>query len=120
MNVKKSILVFSDAGKNCDNGRLCYIAEILFDTFEKDSFFHTLSWSSYEAKRPDRSIGAAETLAAGEAIDEGNVLENTLSSITYKQVDLVEALDRKDLFSSLSTQGNSIEKIYSCRCKRHW
>lgn len=69
-----------------------------------------VSWSSHKAKRPVRSIGTAELLAAGEAIDEGKILASTLAVITNQPVELIIALDTKDLFSSLSSQRNPIDK----------
>lgn len=37
------------------------------------SIYYIISWSSHKAKHPVRSIGAAEILAAGEAIDKGKM-----------------------------------------------
>lgn len=49
-------------------------------------------------------------MAAGEAIDEGKVLAQTLSAILNQHVKLYIALDTKDLYTSLSTKRNSIDK----------
>lgn len=101
---KMSIVVFSNADRSCDNGQLCYIAEILIDEFVKHSVFHLLSWYSHRANRTVRSIGGgAEILAAGEEIDEGKDLAHDLSIITTQQIDLIVALDTNDLFTTLST-----------------
>lgn len=108
-----SILVFSDAGRYYDRGQICYVAGILFGKFQKESTFHLLSWSSHREKNPFRSIGAVETLAAGEAIYEGRVLAQTLSLILNQIIELVIALDTKDLFTSLSTKRNSIDTSIS-------
>ena len=53
------------------------IAGLLIGDFKAGSVFHTLNWFSHKSKRPVKSIGAAEILAAGEAIDEGKVLANS-------------------------------------------
>lgn len=68
------IIVFSDAGRITDHRQLCHVAGILPNGLSNRSVFHTLSWSSHKSKRPVKSTGAAEILAAGEAIDEGKVL----------------------------------------------
>jgi len=68
---KISVLIFSDASRPCDYGQLGYVAGLLIGEFGSGSVFHTLSWTSHKSKRPVKSIGADEILAAGEAIDEG-------------------------------------------------
>lgn len=65
---------------------------------------------SHKAKRPVRSTAAAEILAAGEAIDEGKMIAHTVSLLFGIKVELIIILDSKDLFTSLSTQKNSIDK----------
>lgn len=71
---------------------------------------HTLSWSSHKSKRPVKSIGAAEILAAGEAIDEGKVLAKAYEVLLGMNIDLLIAVDSKDLFETLSTCRNSIDR----------
>lgn len=56
------------------------------------SIFHVLSWSSHKAKFPVRSIGAAEILTTGEAIDKGESLSSTLSGVFDVEVPLHIAL----------------------------
>lgn len=72
--------------------------------------FNLLSWSSRKAKWPVRSKGAAEILAAGDAIDEVKMLAKTLSHPFDVEVPVFIALVSNDIFTSLSTQRNSIEK----------
>lgn len=105
-----SVVVFSDAGRTCDDGQLCFIAGILFGTLSEGSIFHTVSWSSRKSKKPVKSVGAAEILAAGESIDEGKVIAHTYSLLLGFKVKLPIALDSKDLFQTLPTQRNSIDK----------
>lgn len=102
--------ILSDAGRHAENGQLCYIAGLLIDEMAIGSIWHVLSWSSRKAKRPVRSIGAAEILAAGESIDEGKNLARTLSDIHGIHVNLFVVVDSRDLFPSLKTQRNSIDK----------
>lgn len=109
-NEKVSVLVFSDAGRTCDYGQLCFIAGLLFGDISEGSIFHVVSWSSRKSTRPVRSVGAAEILAAGEAIDEGKTIAHAYSILLGQHVDLIIAVDSKDLFQSLSTQRNSIDK----------
>lgn len=75
-----------------------------------NSDFHVLVWSSHKAKPPVRSIGAAELLTAGETIDEGKVLAQSLSTIIKRSINQIIAVDSKDLLQPLSTQYNSIDK----------
>lgn len=105
-----AILVFSDASRSHDTGQLCYIAGLLFGTMNAKSVFHTISWSSRKSKRPVKSIGAAETLSAGEAIDEGKLLAKTFEFLLNVQVPLWIAVDSKDLFTTLSTCRNSVDR----------
>ena len=65
---------------------------------------------SHKARRPVKSTAAAEILAAGEAIDDGKMLTQTLSILLGRKIELLIVLDSKDLFTSLSTQRNSIDK----------
>ena len=74
------------------------------------SIFHTLSWYSHKSKRPVKSIGAAEILAAGEAIDEAKVLVKAYQVLFGIHIDLLLALDSKDLFDTLSTCRNSADR----------
>lgn len=101
-----SMLVFADASRNVDYGQLGTVAGLLNGPFAVESIFHTLSWSSHKSRRPVKSIGAAEILAAGEAIDEGKVLANAYKALLGINVELLIALDSKDLFETLSTCTN--------------
>ena len=105
-----SIVVFADAGRQSDYGQLSYIAGILVSPLVQGSVFYVLSWMSHKSKRPTKSIGAAEILAASEAIDEGKTLKRALSTLLRITVPLIVAVDSKDLYTSLSTRRNSIDK----------
>lgn len=105
-----SILVFSDAGRLTDHGQLSYFAGLLIGPFAQDSLFYVLSWMSHKSKRPVKSVGAAEILAASESMDEGKILKKTMTKVLQVPLRLIVALDSRDLFTSLSTQRNSIDK----------
>lgn len=105
-----SVLVFSDAGRTVDHGQLSYVAGLLLGPMSEGSLFYTMSWMSHKSKRPVKSIGAAEVLAAAEAIDEGKTLKSAMSILLRMPIRLLIALDSRDLFTSLSTQRNSIDK----------
>lgn len=107
---KLSNPVFSDAGRTCDHGQLCFVAGFLVGDLTEGSIFHAISWSSRKSKRPVKSVGAAEILAAGEAFDEGKIIAQAYSTLLGQKIDLIVALDSKYLFQSLSTQRNSIDK----------
>lgn len=107
---KLSAVVFSDAAKHHDRGQLAYVAGLLLDDPASGWIFHVVAWSSHCAKRPVRSIGAAEILAAGESIDEGKMLAATLGAVFNSSIPFEIILDSSDLFTSLSTQRQSIDK----------
>lgn len=104
-----SVLVFADASRSVEHRQLGFVAGLLIGQFNIGSIYHTLSWSSRKSKRPVKSIGAAEILAAGEAIDEGIVLAGAYQVLLGVQADLVIAFDSKDLFETLSICRNSID-----------
>lgn len=105
-------LVFSDAGRIKDsvNGQWEYVAGLLIGDFGQDYLFHTISWTSHKSHRPVKSIGAAATLAAGAAIDEGKHLADAFGELLGIEVDLLIAVDSKDLFDSLSTCRNATDR----------
>lgn len=59
---------------------------------------------------PLRSTDAAEILAAGEAIEKTVLLLEAISTVLQVYVTVVVLLDSKELFSSLSSQRNTIDK----------
>lgn len=104
-----SVVVFADAGRVTIHGQLSYLAGLMLGPLEKGSTFYTISWTSHKSKHPTRSTAAAEILAVGEGIEE----ENTIKSMIYMalgfKVKLMVITDSRDLFTSLSTQRNSID-----------
>lgn len=111
---KVALLVFSDAARSPENAQLSYLACLLLCDMRSGFPFHFLSCISYKSRRPVHSIGAAENLAAGKAIDEGKMLAQTMSSIFNFDIPLVISLDSGDLFTSLCTHRNSVDKSNRC------
>lgn len=105
-----SLLVFSDAAKFQSHGLLSFIAGILFGDLKSGSIFHVLSWTSHKSKRPAKSVGAAQTFAAGESIDEGKILAKAYEVLMGVQVDLWIAVDSKDLYATLTTCRNATDR----------
>ena len=64
----------------------------------------------HKSKRPVKSIGASEILAAVEAIDERKVLKKAMSKLLGISLRLVVTLYSRDFFTSLSMQTNSIDE----------
>lgn len=93
-----SVLVFSDVGRHAKRGQLFQTAGLLADNMEVISIYHVSSWSLHRARRGVKSTAAAEILAAGEAIDHGKVILQTLSTVFNIDVPILIALDSKDLF----------------------
>ena len=104
------VLAFSDAARSNDHGQLAHISGLVIGDVSLNSIFHTLGWSSQKSKRPTKSVGAAETLAAGSAIDEGKTLVQAYQTLLNLNVDLVIVVDTKDLYDSLSTCRNATDK----------
>ena len=105
-------MVFADADRHESHGQLCYIAGLLLGPLKSDSTFYTISWPSHKSRRPVKSIGAAEILPVGEAIDEGKVLKSAISVHIGQKLQLVVITDSKYLFNSLATQIISIDKSF--------
>ena len=105
-----SIVSFADASRPSDHGQLGLVTGLLIGELEQGSIFHTIQWHSHKSKRPVKSIGAAEILAAGEGIDEAKFLTNAYKALLGVHIDLQLVVDSKDLYDSLSTCRNSIDR----------
>lgn len=103
-------LAFADASKPSEYGKLGIVIGLLVGDFKQDSIFHTITWMSHKAKRPTKSVPAAEILAASEAIDESKVIAFTLRELLNVKVKVQVCVESKDLFTSLSTQRKSIDR----------
>lgn len=71
-------------------------------------------------KRPVKSVDSAEILATVEAIDEVKVLTGAYFVLLDMHIDLVVALDSKDLFDTLSTCINSIDRSIRADVSAVW
>lgn len=105
-----SVLVFTDASRTDDCGQLGILTGLLIGDVKNNSIYHATSWLSHKAKRPVKSIPAAEIFAASEGIDEGKTIAKAYSEMLNMYIKLRFAVDSRDLFTSLSTQKNSIDK----------
>ena len=105
-----SILLFADASRRIDHGQIGYLSGLLFGPIGEGATFHLMSWTSHKSKRPVKSIGAAEILAAGAAIDEGKMLVKAYEKLLNVSVAHIVAVDSKDLFTTLSTCRNATDR----------
>lgn len=105
-----SVVIFSDAGRPSDYGQIGHIGGILLGPLTQGSIFHTLSWRSHLSSRPTKSSGSAETLAAGDEIEKGKIIVDTLNILFCDGNHLVFVVDSKELFTSLSTCRALIDK----------
>lgn len=105
-----SVLVFADASRTDDIGQLGVLTGLLVGEMKSNSIYHPISWISHKAKRPVKSVPAAEILAAGEGIDEGKAIASAYSELLDMDIRVRLCVDSKDLFTSLSTQRNSIDR----------
>lgn len=94
------------------NGSLGFLGMTVspFAAFGASHLQQTITWASHLSKRPVKSIGFAEVLACGDAIDEGKLIAQTYWLLLGHDVHLYVAVDSKDLWSSLSTCRNPEDK----------
>ena len=105
-----SVLVFADASRTDDCGQLGVVTALLVGDMKKNSIYHIVSWVSHKAKPPVKSVPAAEIFTAAEGIYEGKTLARAYSELLDIDIKVRLCVDSKDLFTSLSTQKNSIDK----------
>lgn len=101
---------FSPIHRKNSHGQLGVLTGLLIGTIKKYAMYHPIWWLSHKSKRPTKSTPAAEILAASEAIDEGKVIYGTYSELLSMDISVELCVDSKDLFTSMSTQRNSIER----------
>lgn len=63
------------------SGNLSYNGSLLFGDLSSGSIFHSIYWIYKKSERPSKSIGPAEIIAAGEAIDDGKVQAKALETM---------------------------------------
>lgn len=105
-----SILVFTDAGRPSTSAQLHMICGLLIGPLDHGAYYYTVSWSSHNSERLVRSIAAGKILAAGERIDEWFMPKQTYPLLHGSYIELIEVLDSKDLYTSLSTQLQSVDR----------
>lgn len=102
--------MFSAACKNNVGVHLGIVVGLCVGDVQKGSVFQTLTWSQQKSKGPVKSIGLAETLRTGSAVDEKKVLVKTYEVFPGIQTNFTIAVDSKHLCYSLSTCRNVTEK----------
>ena len=105
-----TVLAYADASKPNEYGQLGIIVGLLVGELQKDSIFHAISWLSHKSKRPTKSVPAAEILGTAEGIDEIKIIANVYRELLDVEIGTQICVDSKDLFTSLSTQRNSIDR----------
>lgn len=68
-HLQLSVFVFADASRSNTCGQREILAGLFIDEIQKDCIFNALSWLSHKLIKPTKSVPAAHTLAASEAID---------------------------------------------------
>lgn len=90
-----SIVVFSDANRHDSCRKIGFIAGLVVGEFKSGSPLYTLTWSSRKSRRPVRSIGSAETIAASIAIDEGKIISKSVIALLGTGQSYVSVLIQK-------------------------
>ena len=98
-----SVLFFADSAHPETKRQLAFVGGLVIGPLYLGSVFHALSWTSHISSRPVISSASAEVLAAGCAINEGNMIKEAYKTLLGIEVHLCVVLDSKDLFLSLST-----------------
>ena len=107
-----SVLVISDASRTDENNQLGVITGLLVGEMQQNAISHALSWISHKCKRPFKSVPAAEILVAAEGIDEGKVVAKAYSELRDMDTKVRLCVDLKDMFTSLSTQRNAMNRPF--------
>lgn len=102
------------AGMSAESGPLCHISGLLVWSVQYESIFHFISWNYDQSWRPVNSIGAAESLAAGDAINVGKILAKDFAKIHCNTIYLGMAIDSKHLYTIFTIQRQSIDRS-TCR-----
>lgn len=109
-NASTKIVAFSDASHTTDRSQLCYLICVVYGDVAKDSTVHTLEWPSHKSRQLIRAKPAAVILAATEAIESLVPLCQIIQLALGHSFDLWLLVDSKDLYNSLTTQRNSVDK----------
>lgn len=99
--MRLDFFLFADARRATDCGQLGHVAGLLFEKLSEGTVFHAISWSSHESRRPVKSVGSAETLAAKGSIDEGKFLAKAFSILLGIDIQLSIVVDSKKQYATL-------------------
>lgn len=80
---------------------------------KNDSIYRIVFWISHQSRRPVKNVPAAENLAATEGIDESKLIASAYKQLLNIGIRVKIVVDSKDLFTSLATQRNSINRSTS-------
>ena len=83
---------------------------------ESESVFDTHSWISHKSQPPVQPVTLDESLAAVEAIDEGNVLVNAVEEMLGTDLGMSIAVDYKDE----GNQFRGLWKVYQRPRSARW
>lgn len=103
-------LYFSDAGKRNGHGQLSYLAGLLDGPFDAGFLLYTRNWMILKSKRSVKSICTVEISCSLRNHWWKKFLKSAISSLLVNFIRLITALDSGNLFTSLSTQRNSVDK----------
>lgn len=104
------VLEFADASKPNSYGQIGVIFGLMVGDLAQNAIYHTISWISHKSRRPTKSVPAANILAAAEVIDELKIIAETYRELLKIDIKTQICLDSRELFTSLSTQSNSIDR----------
>ena len=105
-----TVLAYTDASKANEYGQVGVLIELLLGEMKTGSIFHAITWISHKSKRPVKSVPAPEIIAAAEGIGEAKIIAHAYRQLLNVNISVRVCLDTKDLFTSLSTQRNSIDR----------
>ena len=97
------VLIFSDAERPSTHAQIGFVGRLLNGSSTHGSVLHTVSWASHISKRPAKSSGSAEVLAARDVIDIGKISAKVYSSLLSMKVYLYFCIASKHLYDSLCT-----------------
>lgn len=95
------VLVFVDASRSNASGQIGFRTGLLIDEIKKDSIFHAISQLSHKSKKSTRTVPAAETPVASEAVDHRKEIAEKYTELLNVDVRLQIVVDSKDLYDSI-------------------
>lgn len=105
---RASVVVFSDAGRKVDHDQTSIPTGLLFVEVHKKLRFHSVTCILYRSRRAVKSVKEVEIIGAGEAIE---ALCLDFSYLLPNHMDMIIAVESRDLFNSLFICRNSIDRL---------